>query len=52
MFSTSTSNNIKEMQIKMTLRFHLSTEEWLSITQTIKDVGMNEGGKGSLIHRC
>jgi hypothetical protein len=37
---------MKEMQIKMTLRFHLTPSEWLSsrkqITNTGKDVGRKE----------
>jgi hypothetical protein len=41
----SASLAIKEMQIKTTLRFHLTSLEWLpSRTQTITNVG-EDGGK-------
>jgi hypothetical protein len=35
---------IKEVQIKMTLRFHLTQSEWLaSVTQTIANAGKDVG---------
>jgi hypothetical protein len=46
----STSLVMKKMEIKVTLRFHLTPVKIAIITQTTTNVSENEGGKRTLIH--
>jgi hypothetical protein len=45
----STSLEIKEMQMKTTLRFHL-TPVRMAISRTQTNVGLDTGEKGLLVH--
>jgi hypothetical protein len=44
----STSLSIKEMQIKMTLRFHLTPVRMTIIKKTTANAGKDAGRKGTL----